>query len=212
MDQTMQLEQTGQVFLRGQIWFANFPYDFKRSDGVLSVTRPVLILSNNTINKDFNRILVAPLTREKLSASPFHLIFSFNRDRSVLLMDNMKTVNRGDFTTYQYTLNEEMMAIVEDSLQMVTGLKELPEDPLEEINLDTKAFDLDNADEDSSDLSIKENENTEPSLEDMETYLVDYELTKTNKRSFEEFRKRWNLSAEDNLEEIYSRYEKSIEE
>ena len=201
----------GQTYLRGQIWYAKFPYDYKKEGRGDSVVRPVLILSNNALNKDKNKVLVAPFTKQELDETPLHMPFHFNRNRSILLVDNMKTVMKEDFEGYEFTLSEGVMEKVDDAVLMAVGLKEIPD-------VGMKDFDIDE-EEEEEDLSEYYNMSRPTSSskrryfnkEKKKEFISDYNDFVNQKMGSLEIIRKYNLNEDEDLEDLYLKFRESLE-
>lgn len=125
-----------QKYLRGQIWWCNCSYDVNSSERnydevekdklfehIQRGMRPVLIVSNNTGNKNSEVVQVIPCTTGDKKSLPTHCSFYLNKQKNTFLCEQMTTVNKNNLRTYMITLDENEMKIVEDCMQIALGLK-----------------------------------------------------------------------------------------
>ncbi|WP_048601188.1 type II toxin-antitoxin system PemK/MazF family toxin [Rubeoparvulum massiliense] len=111
---------------RGDVYFADLsPVVGSEQGGV----RPVLIIQNNIGNRFSPTVIVAAITAQIQKAKlPTHVeidaaIYGFDRD-SVILLEQIRTIDKSRLTDKITHLDEEMMKKVDDAIQISLGLIE----------------------------------------------------------------------------------------
>ncbi|MEK3889610.1 type II toxin-antitoxin system PemK/MazF family toxin [Bacillus sp. FSL K6-3431] len=109
---------------RGDVYFADLsPVVGSEQGGV----RPVLVIQNDIGNRFSPTVIVAAITAQIQKAKlPTHVEidskrYSFERD-SVLLLEQVRTIDKQRLTDKITHLDEEMMAKVDEALQISLGL------------------------------------------------------------------------------------------
>lgn len=119
-----------QRFLRGQVWWEkteNNQKDKNLVHGVQSTNRPVLVVSNNIINRTSCAIQVAPITSKSKTDIIEHVIFrNMNREDNVILIEQIRTVPKETLTTYIGTLEDSIMLNVDKAILQCFGLSQEP--------------------------------------------------------------------------------------
>ena len=198
----------GQTYLRGQIWFAKFPYDFKKEDREDTVIRPVIIISNDKLNRDANRVLVAPLTKQKVTESQLHVPINFNRSDSTILIDNMKTVLKEDMETYQFTASEKMMSLIDEAVLMAVGMKPMAES--QDLELDDHGNEDDIDEYYNMSLPKTTSKRRYFTKEKKLDYLNDFQNALHEKEDEESFVKRWNLTDRSEMYKLAASFQQEL--
>ena len=109
---------------RGDVYFADLsPVVGSEQGGV----RPVLVIQNNIGNRFSPTVIVAAITAQIQKAKrPTHVEidskhYSFEKD-SVLLLEQIRTIDKQRLTDKITHLDEGMMAKVDEALQISLGL------------------------------------------------------------------------------------------
>ncbi|MBW8350117.1 type II toxin-antitoxin system endoribonuclease NdoA [Bacillus sp. IITD106] len=112
------------VVKRGDVYFADLsPVVGSEQGGV----RPVLVIQNDIGNRFSPTVIVAAITAQIQKAKlPTHVEidakkYGFERD-SVLLLEQIRTIDKQRLTDKITHLDEEMMEKVDDALQISLGL------------------------------------------------------------------------------------------
>ncbi|TDQ36723.1 type II toxin-antitoxin system PemK/MazF family toxin [Aureibacillus halotolerans] len=112
------------VVKRGDVYFADLsPVVGSEQGGV----RPVLIIQNDIGNRFSPTVIVAAITAQIEKAKlPTHVEidakrYGFERD-SVILLEQIRTIDKQRLTDKITHLNEEMMQRVDDAVQISLGL------------------------------------------------------------------------------------------
>lgn len=107
-------------YCRGQVWWeTDVPY----TGTVQSSNRPVLIISDNTLNSTSGNVIVLPMTSKHKFDSESNFILPFNEKSSIILGDQPRTVPKENLKNYIYTLSPELVDKAIDSLLVSIGLK-----------------------------------------------------------------------------------------
>jgi len=109
---------------RGDIFYVDLTYGVgSEQNGV----RPVLIVQNNTGNKYSNTFIVAVITSRTVSKAklPTHYFLNaqqgLGRD-SLILLEQIRTIDKARFKDYIGTLDCEIMKKVDKALAISVGL------------------------------------------------------------------------------------------
>jgi mRNA interferase MazF len=109
---------------RGDVYFADLsPVVGSEQGGV----RPVLVIQNDIGNRFSPTVIVAAITAQIQKAKlPTHVeidakLYGFDRD-SVILLEQIRTIDKQRLTDKITHLNDEMMRKVNDALQISLGL------------------------------------------------------------------------------------------
>lgn len=109
---------------RGDVYFADLsPVVGSEQGGV----RPVLVIQNDIGNRFSPTVIVAAITAQIQKAKlPTHVEidakkYGFERD-SVILLEQIRTIDKQRLTDKITTLDESMMSKVDDALQISIGL------------------------------------------------------------------------------------------
>lgn len=110
------------VILRGEMYYADLsPVVGSEQGGV----RPVLIIQNNTGNKHSPTTIVAAITGRVKAELPTHIsltgIPSLEKD-SIVLLEQIRTIDKLRLNDYIGTLNEVLMKEVNHALAVSIGL------------------------------------------------------------------------------------------
>jgi mRNA interferase MazF len=110
--------------LKGDIYYADLgPGLLSEQRGV----RPVVILQNNYGNEHLKNVIVAPITKQKKTDLPTHVKllkskFSFFKKDSIILTEQVKTINKKNLKNYKGSLDDITMIKVENALQISFGM------------------------------------------------------------------------------------------
>lgn len=114
------------IVKRGDVYFADLsPVVGSEQGGV----RPVLVIQNDIGNRFSPTVIVAAITAQIQKAKlPTHVEidakeYEFDRD-SVILLEQIRTIDKQRLTDKITHLDESMMAKVDDALQISLGLIE----------------------------------------------------------------------------------------
>lgn len=112
------------IVKRGDVFFADLsPVVGSEQGGV----RPVLVIQNDIGNRFSPTVIVAAITAQIQKAKlPTHVeieakLYGFDRD-SVILLEQIRTIDKQRLTDKITHLDEEMMDRVNESLQISLGL------------------------------------------------------------------------------------------
>ncbi|WP_026692982.1 type II toxin-antitoxin system PemK/MazF family toxin [Peribacillus kribbensis] len=112
------------VVKRGDVYFADLSPVVGSEQGG---TRPVLVIQNDIGNRFSPTVIVAAITAQIQKAKlPTHVEinakrYGFERD-SVILLEQIRTIDKQRLTDKITHLDEEMMKKVDDALQISLGL------------------------------------------------------------------------------------------
>ncbi len=113
---------------RGEVYLANLdPYIGSEQGG----TRPVLVLQNNAGNFFSPTLIIAPISsrRFKKPSQPTHCLLEsvdFLKSDSIVLLEQIKTIDKKRVKKYLGRLNDEDMRAVDEAIGISLGLR-IPE-------------------------------------------------------------------------------------
>jgi mRNA interferase MazF len=108
---------------RGEVYFVYLDPVLGSEQGG---TRPAVVLQNNTGNRNATTVIVAPVTSQSKPLLPTHVALPHIgglRDGSVLLLEQIRTVDKQRVGTYVCTIGSFVMERVEDALLKSVGIK-----------------------------------------------------------------------------------------
>lgn len=108
---------------RGEVWYYAPPSEATGS--IQQGARPVVIVSNNVLNETSPVLLAVPCTLQIKRNFPTHVLFIMNHRVSVALTEQVTPVNVSDLTTYKYTLEDFVMAQIDEALKISLGMSEV---------------------------------------------------------------------------------------
>lgn len=112
---------------RGEIYYADLSPVVGSEQGG---TRPVLILQNDTGNHFSSTTIVAPITSvPKKSKQPTHIFidYDFLESESVVLLEQLRTVDKKRLSDYLGKLSQQDMRRVEFAMVVSLGMRQKKE-------------------------------------------------------------------------------------
>ncbi len=110
---------------RGDVYFADLnPVVGSEQGGDI---RPVLIIQNNKGNKFSPTLIIAPITNRAKAKIPTHVKLDnieFLREDSIILLEQIKTIDRSRLKEYIGRLDNLTMSRVNNALSISVGLQE----------------------------------------------------------------------------------------
>ena len=110
-------------FYRGNIFFARLE---DKGGSIEFGHRPVLIVQNNKGNENGPTLICVPITsRIKKEWMPVHVLLQPSGDLrpSMVLCEQILTINKSDMGDYLTHLDDQAMSKVDDALAISVGLK-----------------------------------------------------------------------------------------
>ena len=108
---------------RGDIYYADLDPIIGSEQGGM---RPVLVLQNNTGNHYSPTVIISAITTRGRNHLPTHAVLRacpFLEGPSVVLLEQLRTVDKRRLTKYVATLDESMMLRVDRALAVSVGLR-----------------------------------------------------------------------------------------
>jgi len=115
------------VIIRGDLYYADLNPVIGSEQGG---TRPVLLIQNNTGNKHSPTVIVAAVTSKKKAVLPTHVPLAgveLLRADSIVLLEQIRTIDKQRLKGYIGALNEAVMAKVNHALAVSVGLQRMDE-------------------------------------------------------------------------------------
>lgn len=112
-----------QKYCRGQVWWWSNPHTSteENTQHLILKDRPVLIVSNDSQNENARILSVCPLTT-KDRYDDYYTICTKNGAASVVLAQQLTTVNCWELQNYMFTLSDKEMKAVDQELCKLLGL------------------------------------------------------------------------------------------
>lgn len=122
----------GEIFIkRGDIYYADLnPIMGSEQGGV----RPVLIIQNNKGNRHSPTVIIAPITARKKPNIATHVKLndvSFLKDTSVVLLEQIRTIDRKRLKDYMGTVPDDYMAAINRAIVISLGLNKKIKEPIQ---------------------------------------------------------------------------------
>jgi len=111
---------------RGEIYWVNLPlFDKSGKENIreLQGRHPGLVISNNEQNKFSPLITILPLTSQVDKIYPFQVFSEIKGKNGVILVDQIRTIDRKRFGERLGELDMELMEQVERALHITLALK-----------------------------------------------------------------------------------------
>ena len=111
---------------RGEIYWVNLPlFDKSEKENIreLQGRHPGLVISNDEQNKFSPLITILPLTSQVDKIYPFQVFSEIKGKNGVILVDQIRTIDRKRFGDKLGELNIELMEKVERALHITLALK-----------------------------------------------------------------------------------------
>lgn len=117
---------------RGQVWF--YKPSIERPGHIQKGPRPVIIVSNDTMNQHSPIVLAVPCTTQLKRNYPTHVLFVMNNGVSVALTEQAGPVCVDELVECKVTLPKYVMEQVDNALSISYGLKPMPTVESTQIN------------------------------------------------------------------------------
>lgn len=105
---------------RGQVWF--YRPTVTPSGHIQKGARPVIIVSNDHLNRSSDVVLAVPCTSQIKRNFPTHVLFIMDNQVSVALTEQAGPINTDELVNCIYTLEEYIMNQVDEALKISLGL------------------------------------------------------------------------------------------
>ncbi len=103
------------AYRRGEIWDVNLD---PTVGSEIRKTRPCVIVSPDTLNSRWRTVLIAPMTTGG-RAFPFRIESDFEGKPGHIVLDQLKAVDKRRCLAFRGTLDEESLAVVLATLQLM---------------------------------------------------------------------------------------------
>lgn len=123
---------------RGEVYYVDLEGVEYASRYIQRKTRPALIIQNNIGNQRAETVIVAPMTRQFKKPYPFQYKVDLNGTQSVILFEQLLTVDKFRILDYVGELNETQMYAAEQALMHSLGLNRLSLDNILGFDVDSK--------------------------------------------------------------------------
>lgn len=108
------------VIKRGQVWF--YKPSVAPSGSIQGGPRPVIIVSNDVLNRTSSVVLGVPCTAQIKRNFATHALFIMNRRVSVALAEHIMPINVDELTTLEYTLEDYTMKHIDEAILTALAL------------------------------------------------------------------------------------------
>lgn len=122
----MLLKESKNNIRRGEVYWINLPWfnqSKKESIRELQGRHPGLVISNDEQNRFSPLITILPLTSQTDRIYPFQVFSELKGKSGVILVDQIRTVDRKRFSDKLGELDLEMMEKIERALHLTLALK-----------------------------------------------------------------------------------------
>lgn len=166
---------------RGQIWF--YRPSVERPGHIQKGPRPVIIVSNDTMNEHSPIVLAVPCTSQLKRNYPTHVLFVMNNGVSVALTEQAGPVCADELIEFKFTLPSYVMDQIDNALSISYGLKPMPMSQSHEAycprpSTGSKTVkESNNSDVDTS--KVTSNKQAKWTLSRMKQFLLDFESLKS---------------------------------
>ena len=112
------------TLLRGEVYWVNLPLSSKKEKiRELHGTHPGLVVSNNEQNRFSPLITILPLTSQVDKIYPFQVLSRIKGKNGVILVDQIRTIDRKRFGEKLGEASPELMEQVERALHITLALR-----------------------------------------------------------------------------------------
>jgi mRNA interferase MazF len=122
----LQKKELRNSVLRGEVYWVNLPLSNKSEDKnirELQGRHPALVISNDEQNKFSPLITILPLTSQVDKIYPFQVFSKLKGKNGIILVDQIRTIDRKRFSDKLGELSLELMEQVERALHITLALK-----------------------------------------------------------------------------------------
>lgn len=114
------------LICRGQVWIADLNPGFGAE---IHKKRPVLIISNNTINNNWPRVVVLPFSTQIYPLHPGKVLIEKGLSgidkESIILTQDVRSIDKTRLIEKIGVLSKKKISVVEESLKLVLGMIKL---------------------------------------------------------------------------------------
>lgn len=121
----MRWKMNRKIIKRGQVWF--YKPTVSPSGHIQKGPRPVIIVSNDHMNKSSAVVLAVPCTTQLKRNFPTHVLFIMDKIVNVALTEQAGPVNVDELVNLKYTLEGYILEQIDLALKISFGLSELPD-------------------------------------------------------------------------------------
>jgi mRNA interferase MazF len=115
----MRISVTGPAIRRGDVWWVAFDPSI---GGEITKTRPAVVVSNDSANRNLNRFQVVPLTRATKRIYPSEALVRIDGTPSKAAADQISTAARERFGGRIGRVSREEMAAIEAAIRIQLAL------------------------------------------------------------------------------------------
>jgi len=115
------LKKESKLIQRGEVYWVNLPTEKEKRE--LQGQHPVVVISNNEQNRFSPLITILPLTSQVDKIYPFQVPSNLQGKKGVILVDQIRTIDRTRLGDKMDELSTETMDKIEKALHLTLALK-----------------------------------------------------------------------------------------
>jgi mRNA interferase MazF len=104
---------------RGDVWWVEFDPAFGSE---IAKRRPSIIVSNDSANRNLNRVVVVPLTSTTTKIYPGEALVTIGKTQSKAMADQIMAADKSRLKDKLGTISKQDLALVEDAIRVHLSL------------------------------------------------------------------------------------------
>ena len=104
---------------KGDIYWVSFD-PFQGTE--IQKTRPAVVISNNMLNKNLNRVIVAPITSNVKNIFDFDCPVTIGKKKGKIMLDQLRSIDKSRLKKKAGTIGANTLEKLEEALKITFGL------------------------------------------------------------------------------------------